>query len=188
MVPSSVPSLLHHMNCSWHNNQSRSAATMKLTSIALLLFYTERVNAQAEFGFCEDFDIVDSNDCVAECKARGRRRRWSTNQTYDSEGDLTQCECTYTTGSAPWHDGLPTEGTFTCTRESIEAPVHKIEDCPASIKTWEQCLSYCKRQSGNFHASYRGRSKEELTRCDCEYGKNRQNTYSCTRSLYLRSN
>ena len=168
---------------------------IKITS-ALLVLFVARVSGQAEFGECKDFGIITPNDCAADCKSRasGRRRRWSTKTRNDADGKLTECECTYTTDNNPKKNGLPAEGIFTCTSEGIsdEPPVSTSEECPDSIKTWKQCQTYCKSLSNNFHVSFKGRSRDDLTKCICDYGPNRQNNYTCTRTRgmesYLRSN
>ncbi len=167
---------------------------IKITS-ALLLLFVARVSCQAEFGECKDFGIITSDDCSAECKSRasGKSRRWKTGFSFDADGKLTDCECRYSTGNNPEENGLPSEGIFSCTSVSEEEPpVNTTEECPDSITTWTQCQTYCKSLSNNFHVSFKGRSRDDLTQCTCNYGPNRQNNYTCTRTRdeksFLRSN
>lgn len=162
---------------------------------ALLLVFVARVSGQAEFGECKDFGIITQDDCSAECKSRasGKSRRWNVGFSFDADGKLTECECRYSTGNNPEENGLPSEGIFSCTSVSEEEPpVNTTEECPGSIKTWTQCQTYCKSLSNNFHVSFKGRSRDDLTQCTCNYGPNRQNNYTCTRTRgeksFLRSN
>ncbi|KAK1737596.1 hypothetical protein QTG54_011882 [Skeletonema marinoi] len=140
---------------------------MKVNAIsALLLLFVASANGQQ----CKDLGIFDSDDCASECKglANGKgSSSWSMN--YDSDGNLTKCECT-----------TSNKGSFTCTSERTpEPPVNTTEEC-SYIKTWDQCKSYCKSLSGNYSVSHRSRNGK-LTQCSCDYGPNRQNNYTCTR-------
>ena len=137
------------------------------------------VNGGAEMGDCEEYGISTSEDCSAECQKRsnGMGSKWRIQ--YNCDGKLALCDCTYTTGYNPEVDGLPAEGIFTCTSE--EPVVKTTEECPDSITTFAQCEMYCKSLSSNFQVSFKGKSKDDLALCTCNYGPNLQSTYSCTR-------
>jgi len=155
-------------------------------NISVLLLFAVGADAQALSGDCKDFKISTSAECSAYCKslAMGNRRWWRYNDEFDGDGNLTSCHCTYSTGNSPGTNGLPTEGVFTCTTNlQPETPVYTKEQCPASIKTFDQCRSKCKSLSTNYYASYKGKSANQLTKCTCNYGPERQNTYICTRTL-----
>jgi len=161
--------------------------------ISILLLFAAGVDAQAEAVDCKDFDIKNKSDCQAECKSRASGNGWSIKVKYDADGNLTKCDCTYSTGNNPDENGLPAEGVFFCTTERTpEPPVSTTEVCPESIKTWDDCQNHCKSLSGNYSVSYNGYSPERLTKCTCNYGPNRQNSYTCTRKAsvesYLRYN
>jgi len=141
---------------------------MKVNAIsALLLLFVASANGQQ----CKDLGIITSDDCASECKglANGKgSSSWS--MKYDSDGNLTKCECT-----------TSNKGSFTCTSERTpEPPVNYTEGCPRSIRTWDQCKSYCASLSGNYSVSHRSRNGR-LTQCSCDYGPNRQNSYTCYR-------
>ena len=164
-------------------------------NISVLLLFAVGADAQALSGDCKDFKISNSKQCSAYCKslAMGNRRYWSNNEEFDGDNNLTSCECRFSTGNSPETNGLPTEGAFTCTTNiQPETPVYTKEECPSSIKTWDQCQSKCKSFSSNRSVSYKGRSANQLTNCTCNYGLGRKNTYICTRKnnveSYLRSN
>ncbi|KAL7501057.1 hypothetical protein ACHAWT_009212 [Skeletonema menzelii] len=163
-------------------------------NIALLLLFCAGVNGQAESGDCEYFGISTKADCGAECRSRANGRS-SWRVSYDAARNLTGCDCTFETGNDPATTGLPAEGKFTCTRTNETPVVVTNEECPNSIQTWTQCRTHCKELAGNWGwgASYRGRSEDDLTQCKCDYGPNRQNSYTCNRTRedvksYLRSN
>jgi hypothetical protein len=163
--------------------------------ISSLLLFAAGVDAQAMRGDCKDLQIKNKSDCQSKCKslAKGNNRSWSIKVKYDADGNLTQCDCTFSTGNSPEKNGLPTEGILTCTTERTpEPPVNDNGRCPESIKTWDDCRNHCKSLSGNWGASYVGRSPAQLTKCTCNYGPNRQNSYTSTRKAsvesYLRSN
>eukprot|EP00986_Skeletonema_menzelii_P013084 scaffold7432_cov97-Skeletonema_menzelii.AAC.1 len=82
-----------------------------------LIVNTTDANGGAVFGKCEDFDIFTSEDCSAECQSRasGMGSKW--NIRCDVDGKVTLCECMYTTGYNAEVDGLPAEGSFTCTSD-----------------------------------------------------------------------
>lgn len=49
------------------------------------------------------------------------------------------------------------------------------------IRTWNDCESDCRARHNNWSASYEGRDENNLTRCVCDYGRNRRNNFTCER-------
>ena len=160
-------------------------------SILFALGGASTAAAWARYEECSEAGINTEKQCYAQCRTFPNRR-WSADVKFDYKGLVTQCTCNLTSKRGS-DSGLPSENIWQCTRSKPEPEPKKTEEnCnKQGIKTWNDCQAHCKSLSGNWHASVKGRTYENITECTCKYGSHRQNTYTCTRKpttgSYLRS-
>ena len=139
-----------------------------------------------------------------ECYKHGRPKCCTENDGKDCPSEMTICDnfpenwtgtlsyCSGAPNFACWRDGRPSccrENALNCPRD--EQPACDVEplDCDDfDINSWDTCQSYCGSLSNNWSASYEGRSSNNLTKCECDFGKNRENNFTCERKANNESN
>ena len=151
-----------------------------INAIAALLFALQASTATATGfsidGSCDDFDIETGQDCEDKCNSISKEKKMSWSGTMKGPSSMiTECSCTFGGG----------DGEFICTRAKPEPedPVETTEDCgERNITTWSDCKETCSTLADN-----RGYSAEHdggignISACYCEYGRNRENSFTCTR-------
>lgn len=155
-----------------------------INAISALLFALQASTLTATFtatgfaidGTCDDFGIDTYQECEDKCNSISKQKKmgFSGNMKGPSS-NITECSCTFGDG----------DGTFTCTRDKSEPkdPVETTEDCAErNITTWTDCQDTCSTlAAGTGYAARINGGLENISLCYCEYGRNRENSFTCTR-------
>ena len=122
---------------------------------------------------CEDFDIVTEQDCNDKCRSLSGGS-WSGSVRGPASA-IISCSCSYSGGD------------FSCTKtpDTPDDPVTVTEDCgERDIETWDDCKAECNTLADGtgYNARVNG-GMGNISACFCEYGRSKENSYTCTRDI-----
>mmetsp|Transcript_1278 Transcript_1278/g.1767 ORF Transcript_1278/g.1767 Transcript_1278/m.1767 type:complete len:229 (-) Transcript_1278:189-875(-) len=155
-----------------------------INAIPALLFALQASTATATGfaidGTCDDFGIDTDQDCDDKCKSISKQERMGYSGSMKGPSSMiTECSCTFGDG----------DGKFTCTRAKPEPedPVETTEDCKErGIATWQDCQDTCSTLAdGRGYAARFNGGTGNVSACYCDYGRNRENSFTCTRDATI---
>ena len=160
---------------------------MKINIITTLLFalHASTASGFAINGDCDDFGINTDQDCNAKCNNLSGRGGWE-GFTRGPSDNITECSCTLQASREAIRNGLPAENHFKCTRDNTPEPVdpvHFTGDCDDfGITDWPGCNNQCIKLAANRgYAAHTDGGRENISACYCNYGRQRENSFTCTR-------
>ena len=124
-----------------------------------------------------EFEDADANNMFAALT-----RSLSCNVGVNTCGRGNRSHCVWVGGNRNINGACCEPNDWTCRNQFNGGGGTVLQNCnDFGIRTWNQCQSECRARHNNWSASYEGRSQNDITRCECDYGRNRRNNFTCER-------